>query len=299
MKRTHLHDETPCIVVGDTLAALYWAATLQRSTFTILLTPTDVSRDPYIATAAAVIRPRDVLKPGSVLYGRLLEAEDGIVRIAATNGAEFALPARVVLKSAPSALEVNGREWPPRGVIPGEFMDEDHLVLEGEPAAAVSAALEFLASSARHHVIWRVRHRNDTWSRWHQAIEAMGGTVDMAPETPPEKDGIPGLEIDTYGRVPGRKWTFLLPPHDISEPSGTLYENISTCALSTGRYPLYLKQLRGGHHRIPPVVLSRRARVNLIRRGFARLALTAHSREHRTEEITLLRKTVDRGSLSL
>ncbi|MFA7567894.1 MAG: hypothetical protein WCY01_12760 [Alkalispirochaeta sp.] len=330
-------DDAPCVVVGSSLAALHWAVTLQRSTYTVLLTPSEYATDPYLPAASAaghstddlIIRPEEVLDPGTVLYGELLDQRDSEIYISLREGQSFWLPMRVLLHGDSPGCEVNGISWDPRAWGPGAAsgsgtvdgavaaLHSDHVTLTGHPGSAASTAVELLTGGYTHsneptpEVTWNVGLDDNVSARWIHVVTALGGNVcvgvaarrrdfvtaaSRSSGSPgPSRHSGPSMSsrpatssrtADEFGREDDRERSFRLADHELSPPNGGLYENISTCAFSTGTFPLKLRRLRKSTvYSEAPVVLSRRAKTVLIKRGIARSALSAGSLDRRVETI--------------
>ncbi len=284
-----LRDEAPCVVVGGSLAALQWAVRLQQSTWTVLLTQSPIAVDPYVPAAVAagfpidrlVLRPEDVLKHGTVLYGRLLSHRDREIDIALDDGTSMRLPMRVLLHGDTRGVTVNGRSGPCKDVI-----HSDRVVLAGRPGSVASAAVELLTHESPPDVTWILDPDDHVSSRWVDVVSVLGGHLIEKRKTNLRRaDALTG-DVDPYGRVKGRERSFVLPDHHISQSNGGIYENVSTCAFATGAFPLSLHRLRKSDVSPEiPIVLSRHAKISLIKRGIAGLALSTHSLEHRVEHI--------------
>jgi len=296
MERAFRREAAPCLVVGRSIAALYRAAALQRSTFTVLLTPSETSVDPYTLTSIAVdsrfedtiIRPAEVLAPGTVMYGRLLGIHEPYVQIVLANGARIDLPVRAVILEDLPPFRLNGVDWTEWKV---DRRDADRfssgaLTVSGHGACAASAAAELLLSPSKRLVTWQIETEESVSRRWKSAIERFGGTIETTGLLRSTSTRSRTMQTDDYGRLIGHRCSFRHPVDEIVHLNDRLSENISTCVFSTGRYPIMLKRLgRQGHVIRSSLVLPHAARSTLLRRGFIRWALTVRRQEQRVKNI--------------
>ena len=301
-----LVDGAPCVVVGRGLGALYWASMLQKKTYTILLTSSEYAVDPYLpaiqgagfSTEGLAIRPREVLKPGTVLSGRMAEQRSNQIHVALSNGSMFWLPVSAVLNCEAPHFLVNDRIWgegcgADRGCVHG--FQSAPIILAGHQRSAATAAIELLVNRPSSVITWVVEHDEEvpTWSM--HIVDRLGGRIHVVPTREEGSSDVLYRGIDQRERAADSEYSFFLPDSDISADE-ELFDQICTCISSADDIPTQKHNFSTPFNDTQtPLVLSRRARDTVLTLGLPPCLISEQSLEQRMSEIRTLIRSIEGG----
>ena len=295
-------DGAPVVVVGRGLNALCWAALLQKQTFTILVSSSEYAVDPYIPaiegaglwTENLLIRPRDVLKPGTILDGRILNCEDHQIHIILRNGSSFWLPVSALLNIDSPRFFVNGIDvyencsCKARTILSNR---PERIVLGGHVLSAASAAIETLAAGSPLSLTWAVHPDEHVPADFLQYVGLLGGRIQVEAETvnnPSEQErSLSGC----FQQPDAACFHYSLPDYEIDENEELLSRILYSASV--------LSEVPITHHACSnsdlknqlPVVLSEKARHRLSRLGITGDEISENtSLEQRIETIQTIIK---------
>ena len=301
-----LVDGAPCVVVGRGLGALYWASMLQKKTYTILLTRSEYAVDPYLpaiqgagfSTEGLAIRPREVLKPGTVLSGRMAQQRSNQIHVALSNGSMFWLPVSAVLNCEAPHFLVNDRIWgegcgAAMWSLPG--FQSGSIILAGHQRSAATVAIELLVNRPSSVITWVVEQDEEvpTWSM--HIVDRLGGRIHVVPVRNEASSDVLNRNTDQRERAADIECSFFLPDSDIS-PDGELFEQIFTCISSADDIPTQQHDFSIPFNNTrTPLVLSQKAQDTVLKLGLPPGLISERSLEQRMSKIRTLIRSIRGG----